>query len=96
VRPASRGETLTLWGTGFGPTTPKVPAGSIFNSSAPLDDAIQILIDGVTAKQLFVGISGAGLYQFNIVVPNLSPGNHKLAAIIGGALTADGIWLATQ
>jgi uncharacterized protein (TIGR03437 family) len=96
VRPAKPGEILTLWGTGFGPTTPLVPAGSIFNSASPLDDSIQILIDGTPAALRFAGISGAGLYQFNIVVPSLTPGDHKLTAIIGGAQTADGIWLATQ
>lgn len=96
VRPAKAGEILTLWGTGFGPTTPAVPAGAIFSGAAPLNDAVQILIDGVAITPDFAGLSAAGLYQFNIVVPNLSPGDHKLAAAIGGVSTADGIWLSTQ
>ncbi len=96
VRPAKAGENLTLWGTGFGPTTPDVAAGAIFNGAAPLNDAVQILIDGVAITPMFAGLSGAGLYQFNIVVPTLAPGDHKLMAMIGGVTTTDGIWLATQ
>jgi uncharacterized protein (TIGR03437 family) len=96
LRPAKAGEILTLWGTGFGPTTPAIPAGSTFSSAAPLDDEVQILIDGVAAVQRFAGISAAGLYQFNIVVPSLAAGDHKVVAIIGGSQTADGIWVVTQ
>ena len=96
VRPAKAGENLTLWGTGFGPTTPNIPAGSLFGGAAPLNDPVQILIDGVSVTPQFAGISAAGLYQINIVVPNLSPGDHQLTATIGGVTTASGIWLSTQ
>jgi uncharacterized protein (TIGR03437 family) len=96
VRPAKAGENLTLWGTGFGPTTPNVPAGTIFSGAASLDDAVQVLIDGVAVTPNFAGLSAAGLYQFNIVAPNLTPGDHKVTATIAGVTTADGIWLSTQ
>ena len=96
VRPAKAGENLTLWGTGFGPTTPNVGAGSIFSGAATLTDTVSILIDGVAVTPQFAGISAAGLYQFNIVAPNLPPGDHKVTATIGGVTTADGIWLSTQ
>jgi uncharacterized protein (TIGR03437 family) len=96
VRPAKAGENLTLWGTGFGPTTPNVPAGSLFSGVAPLNDAVTVLIDGVAVTPQFAGITAAGLYQFNIVVPNLPSGDHKLTAMIGGVTTGDGIWLSTQ
>jgi uncharacterized protein (TIGR03437 family) len=96
VRPARAGENLTLWGTGFGPTTPDVAAGAIFNGAAPLNDLVQVLIDGVAVTPSFAGLSGAGLYQINIVVPNLSPGDHQLTAMIGGVSTPNGIWLASQ
>jgi uncharacterized protein (TIGR03437 family) len=96
VRPAKAGENLTLWGTGFGPTSPNVGAGSIYNGVAPLNDAVNILLDGVPVTPQFAGLSAAGLYQFNIVVPNLPSGDHKLTATIGGVTTGDGVWLSTQ
>jgi uncharacterized protein (TIGR03437 family) len=96
-RPANPGETLTLWGTGFGPTTPTVPAGSAFAGAAPMNDPVQIMIDNIAVTPSFAGISGAGLYQFNIVVPNLPPGDHTLTATVAGVnATPTGIWLATQ
>ena len=96
LRPVKPGETLTLWGTGFGPTQPNVPAGSTFNGVATLNDAVQILIDNIAVTPQFAGLSGAGLYQFNIVVPNLSAGDHSLGATIGGVSSPDGLWLPTQ
>lgn len=96
VRPARPGENLTLWGTGFGPTTPDVASGALFNGAAPLNDTIQILLDGAAVTPQFAGLSAAGLYQFNIVIPSLAPGDHQLTALIGGVTTGDGIWLPTQ
>jgi uncharacterized protein (TIGR03437 family) len=96
VRPAKAGENLTLWGTGFGPTTPDVPAGSLFSGAASLNDPVTIFIDGSAVTPQFAGLTAAGLYQFNIVVPNLSPGDHQVSATIGGVSTASGIWLPTQ
>jgi uncharacterized protein (TIGR03437 family) len=96
VRPAKDGENLTLWGTGFGPTTPDVPAGSLFSGAATLNDPVTIFIDGAAVIPQFAGQTAAGLYQFNIVVPNLSSGDHQVTAAIGGVTTASGIWLSTQ
>jgi uncharacterized protein (TIGR03437 family) len=95
VRPAMVGDNLTLWGTGFGPTQPNVPAGALFNGAAPVVDPVQIYIDNIPVTPQFAGMSGAGLYQFNFVVPNISPGDHQLTANVQGAI-ASGIWLTTQ
>ena len=96
VRPAKPGEIISLWGTGFGPTAPDVPAGQLFKGSAPLNDPVQITIDGTAVTPQYAGLSAAGLYQINIQVPNLSPGDHKLSATIAGISTPDGIYLSTQ
>src|SRR4029077_7782917 len=39
-RPAKAGENVTLWATGFGPTTPNVAAGALFSGAAPLNDTV--------------------------------------------------------
>jgi uncharacterized protein (TIGR03437 family) len=96
LRPAAAGEILTLWSTGFGPTSPDAAAGLDFNSSAPLTDTVQVFIDDVPITPQLAGLTGAGLYQFNIVVPNISAGDHRWKATIAGTSTPDGLWLATQ
>jgi uncharacterized protein (TIGR03437 family) len=35
----------------------------------------------------FAGLTGAGLYQFNVVVPNLPSGDHDVVATVAGART---------
>ena len=69
TRPVSGGEVLELFGVGFGPTSPTVSAGLAFSGAAPTTTPMQIFIGGVAAQVLFSGLTEAGLYQFNVVVP---------------------------
>jgi uncharacterized protein (TIGR03437 family) len=87
--PARPGETIAVYGTGFGPTDPHVEAGEIFQGAAELitKGAVQVLIGGQTAAIQFVGLSGAGLNQLNVVVPALPRGDHEILAIVDGAPT---------
>jgi trimeric autotransporter adhesin len=41
TRPVKAGETLVLYGVGFGPTTPAVLAGKVFSGSAPTNNKSQ-------------------------------------------------------
>jgi len=97
TRPVHGGETLLLYGVGFGPTVPLVPAGKLFSGAAPLQSAVTILIGGVPAKVLFGGITGAGLYQFNVIVPNgLTSGDKLVQAVVPGGLTPAGPALTVE
>jgi uncharacterized protein (TIGR03437 family) len=86
-RPTQPGETLLLFGTGFGPTTPAVAAGQIVSRAAPLADLTQLrlTIGGVPAAVQFAGIVAPGEYQFNVVVPALPDGDQPIVATIGGS-----------
>jgi uncharacterized protein (TIGR03437 family) len=84
---AKPSEAISLFGTGFGPTNPSVNSGEVFEGAAPLTNAVQIRIGSVYADAQFAGLSSAGLYQFNIVVPNLPDGDHDVLATIAGART---------
>jgi len=97
-RPATPGETVELYGSGFGPTTPAVPAGQIFNGAAPLADPTQVrvAIGGVPATVSWAGMVAAGLYQLNVVIPPLADGNQPVAASIGGVATQDGPSIPVQ
>jgi uncharacterized protein (TIGR03437 family) len=73
-----------------------IPAGAVFNGSTPTSDAVQILIDNAPVSLQYSGLSGAGLYQFNLTVPNLPAGDHTVSATIAGVTTPGTVWLATQ
>ena len=82
---AKPGETIVLYGTGFGPTNPSVRAGRVFNGAAPLTNSVSLRIGTTNAEVAFAGLSGAGLYQLNIVVPNLPDGDHDVVATVAGS-----------
>lgn len=85
-RPALPGERILLYGTGFGPTEPPVSSEEVFSGGAPLAGpwTLQVEIGGTRADVEFAGMVGAGLYQFNVVIPNLPGGDHPVAAVIAG------------
>ncbi len=85
-RPARPGEVILLFGTGFGPTTPAVPAGQVFFGAAPLTDTarLHVRVGGALAAVQFAGLVAAGEYQFNMVVPAASDGDQVIVADIGG------------
>jgi uncharacterized protein (TIGR03437 family) len=91
-RPATPGETVQIYGSGFGPTTPGVPAGQVFNGAAPLADAtlLHVAIGGVPAAVSWAGMVAAGLYQINVVIPSLADGDQRVSATIGGVSTQEG------
>ena len=94
-RPARPGETIQLYGTGFGPTAPAVPAGQIVASPAPLatPNQLEIRVGSSVAAIRFAGLVAAGQYQFDMVVPPLPDGDAPVMAQIGGAGTQPGVWL---
>lgn len=96
TRPVKSGETLTLYGVGFGPTTPAVPAGQIFSGAAPTQNPVTIFIGGAQAKVAFSGITQSGLCQFNITVPNIPGGDQPLLATVNGIPTPPGVVIAIQ
>lgn len=97
-RPAVPGEVILLFGTGFEPTTPAVPAGQIVNGAAPLTDAtqLQITIGGAAATVQFAGIVAAGEYQFNVVIPPLADGDQAIMATIAGSPTQSGLSISVK
>ncbi len=98
-RPARPGETIVLWGTGFGPTTPQAPSGRVLAGAYPLatPNDLQVTIGGTVAQVAFAGVTVAGVCQINVVVPaGLPDGDHLVQAAIGGARTQDNAFVPVQ
>jgi uncharacterized protein (TIGR03437 family) len=88
---AQPGDTVEIFGVGFGPTSPAVTAGQVFSGAAPSINPVNLLINGVQVTPLFVGLSSAGLYQINLTVPpGLGAGDLSLVAGVGGVQTPAG------
>jgi len=79
--PATTGETIALFGTGFGTASP-----------TPL-----ILIDALPAEVIFAGQIGPGVNQFNVVVPQgVHSGNALVVGLTGIYGTQLGAFISVQ
>lgn len=89
--PAKAGDSIQLYGVGFGPTTPAVPAGQSFSGAAPTNYTVTLMISNTPVATSFTGLSEAGTYQFNLIVPtNLGTGDVSIVATVAGAATTLG------
>jgi len=94
---AKAGDTVELFGVGFGPTIPVVPAGQTFSGAAATTNTVQVLIGGTTLTPSFAGLSSAGLYQINVTIPaGLGAGEVALIASISGVQTQPGVVISLQ
>jgi uncharacterized protein (TIGR03437 family) len=88
--PASAGETIVLWGTGFGPTTPAFPVGVETPTSATYltSSPVTVTVGGVSASVFATALAPgfASLYQVAVTLPeSLAAGDYPLVATVAGA-----------
>ena len=84
--PAHPGETIVLYGTGFGATDPPAPNGQLVTTALNLVTPPVITIGGQPAEVLSAALTGAGLYQFSLVVPaGVRAGDATVIAHLPGA-----------
>ncbi len=97
-RPASPGDTITLYGVGFGAVTPNIAAGQIATGLTNLASDFSISIGGMPATVLYSGLAPqyVGLYQFDVVVPQVAPGNVPLTFTLGGNNGTQTLYLNVQ
>lgn len=77
---AKAGDTIIVFATGCGPTNPATQAGVMAAQNSTLALPYQVTIGGTPAAVSFAGmVAGTvGLYQFNIVVPNVAAGDQAI------------------
>jgi uncharacterized protein (TIGR03437 family) len=94
--PAKPGESVVLYGNGFGATSPAVVNGSPVQSGV-LATLPVIRIGSAQATVQFAGLISPGLFQFNVVVPSDTPdGDQPVTATYSGSSTQTGVLLTVQ
>ncbi len=100
---AQPGQIISLFGTGFGSTSPSVPAGQLDSGIANLTNPITVTIGSVTLSSgdvLYAGLapgSISGLYQINVRIPASTPaGDIPVTITIGGFQTQSGATIPVQ
>jgi len=95
---AKPGDLVEIFGVGFGPTNPKVLAGKVFSGAAPITEPFTLYINNTVVTPLFVGMSSAGVYQINLIVPpGLGQGDVPITAwVTGGFSTQPNIFFSLQ
>ncbi|HXJ38793.1 MAG TPA: hypothetical protein VNH18_05915, partial [Bryobacteraceae bacterium] len=92
---AKPGDTVIIFATGCGPTNPATQAGVLAAQTSLLALSYQMKIGGLVANVPFAGMLGGtvGLYQFNVVIPNLPAGDYPIELIIDGVPNGQGLLL---
>ncbi|MEK7409400.1 MAG: S8 family serine peptidase [Acidobacteriota bacterium] len=96
---AKPGDVIILWGTGFGLTSPQIPAGQTVDKPTTLVEPVRVTIGGLTAEYLGGALSpgSAGLYQIAVRVPEAAPnGDLPVVAEVGGFRSQDNAFLTVQ
>jgi uncharacterized protein (TIGR03437 family) len=95
---ARAGETIVLYGTGFGATQPAISATALVPVPLLLarPEDLQIRIGGLDAAIAFAGLISPGVYQFNVVVPQVAVGDQPVVAELRGLLTQSNLLLTIQ
>ena len=97
--PAQPGETVILWGTGFGPTTPAAPAGQVTPPNIYSVNGVVVTVGTVQVPATATALSpgSAGLYQIVITLPTgLANGDYPIVATVGGVQSPSGVKLTVQ
>jgi uncharacterized protein (TIGR03437 family) len=94
--PAKPGETIIVYGNGFGPTTVPVVSGGL-TQSGTLTGQLIVAIGPGPADVPFAGLVAPGEFQFNIVVPASTPdGDISISAAYANSFTPKTATLAVQ
>jgi uncharacterized protein (TIGR03437 family) len=94
---ATAGDSVVLFGVGFGPTIPSIQAGQLYSGAADTVDPVTLTIGNTSVMPSFSGLSSAGLYQLNLTIPaGLGTGDRALTASVGGVQTQSGVLISLQ
>jgi uncharacterized protein (TIGR03437 family) len=90
---------VVLYGVGFGPVSPDTGAGDVVRHDNNLVLSFQVFLGGMPAAVTYAGLAPGtvGLYQFNVVVPDMAPGDAvPLTFALGGNTGQQVLYTAVQ
>jgi uncharacterized protein (TIGR03437 family) len=92
---AKPGDTVLIYALGCGPTNPPTQAGVVAAQNSPLASSYQIKIGGEPATVNFAGIvaGSIGLYQLNVVIPNVASGDQTIELIVDSVPNAQNLYI---
>lgn len=96
---AQPGDVITLYGIGFGSVIPSIPAGQIVQQRNSLDAPFHLFFGQTEAVVNYDGLAPGevGLYQFNVVIPNISGSDVvPLTFTLGGVAGTQTLYIAVQ
>ncbi|MDQ2901341.1 MAG: serine hydrolase [Acidobacteriota bacterium] len=86
TRAATPGDTISIYATGLGASQ----AGTIISSPVTLN-GVTAQFGTTNATVTYAGLTGAGLFQVNVVVPNVADGDQAVTLKVGTASTQAGV-----
>jgi uncharacterized protein (TIGR03437 family) len=98
-RRAKAGDSITLYGIGFGSVTPNIPAGQVVQQTNTLAAQLHFLFGQTEAMVSYDGLApnAVGLYQFNVTVPNGAASDTvPLIFTLGGVAGTQTPYIAIQ
>ena len=95
--PAKPGDSIFLYGIGFGDTDPPLPAGTLATAADKLKLPLTISFDNTPANIVYAGHypTYTGLYLFAITVPDVPAGDHQIVVTLNGQLVPQTVYLTT-
>jgi uncharacterized protein (TIGR03437 family) len=98
-RPARPGETITLYGIGFGGVTPDIPVGQLVGQTNDLTQTLTVQFGSTPASLMYKGLAPdlVGVYQFNVVVPEMADSDAvPFTFMLGGQGGTQTLWIAVR
>lgn len=91
------GDTIALYGIGFGAVTPSVNAGDIPQTATALLQPLQVFFDSTRATVAYAGLVAGtvGLYQISVVVPQIEASDTvRLTFTLNGLVDEQILYIA--
>jgi uncharacterized protein (TIGR03118 family) len=87
--PAVSGETIGLYGTGFGQTNPAISSGTIVTTPQTCATAPTVTVGAAPAQVAYCGLVAAGLYQVNVTIPAGTQSGNNIVVITFGTVSSN-------
>jgi uncharacterized protein (TIGR03437 family) len=90
MRRARPGDVIVLFGNGFGAPAPPALGSELITAPVRLATPVTASIGNTAASVAYAGVVMPGVYQFNVVVPQLPDGEWPVVIEAAGLRTQDG------